>query len=384
MSLRGFGRRSPARELIDPGWRSEYSQVKSGKLVRVGVDVQLIDPLREPDRWDGWLKQWQTSCVFQCSGWLHALHDSYGYRPMGWVVLDAEEPAAMLAVAEVNSLLTGLRGVALPFSDYSPLLARDPASAQRLVGALCDYGQQRRWRHVSWRGSESEVPVGVPSDRYLMHTIALCEDADRLFDRLRSGNQRNIRKACREGVQTQRSTDLEAVSAYYRLHCQTRRLHGLPPQPYRFFKLLHRHLISRGQGFVVLASWGEEALAGAVYLTWQRRAVYKFGASERAMQSLRANNVVMWEAIKALCEEGYESLSLGRTHPQNQGLLQFKRQWGGVEQAIEYTCHNLNGEEHIQSAESHKPGDSRSGRIMSRMPLSLLRVLGAVAYRHMG
>jgi len=49
---------------------------------------------------------------------------------------------------------------------------------------------------------------------------------------------------------------------------------------------------------VVLASFDQENVAGAIYFHLGEKAVFKYGASDKKFQHLRANNLVMWEAIK--------------------------------------------------------------------------------------
>ena len=48
-------------------------------------------------------------------------------------------------------------------------------------------------------------------------------------------------------------------------------------------------------------------------------------------QNLRANNLVMWEAIKYYSAKGFELFSFGITKPDNEGLRKFKLGWGASE-----------------------------------------------------
>ncbi len=85
------------------------------------------------------------------------------------------------------------------------------------------------------------------------------------------------------------------------------------PQPFIFFKKIHELLISKNLGIVVLAFLDEKPIAGAVYFLFGKKAIYKYGASDRAYQKYKANDLVMWEAIKWFSSNGYESLCFGRT-----------------------------------------------------------------------
>ena len=45
----------------------------------------------------------------------------------------------------------------------------------------------------------------------------------------------NIKKALKEGVEVQLHNSFESVKSFFKLNCMTRKRHGLPPQPFKFF-----------------------------------------------------------------------------------------------------------------------------------------------------
>ncbi|MEI2725731.1 MAG: GNAT family N-acetyltransferase [Verrucomicrobiota bacterium] len=155
-----------------------------------------------------------------------------------------------------------------------------------------------------------------------------------LFAGLDAGVRRAIRKAQAAKVEIEIVTDLAAVQTYYALHCQTRRRHGVPPQPFRFFASIHRHLVAAGLGRVIQARWQGRIVASAVFFQFGRHAVYKFGASDRAFQHLRPTNLLMWEAIKWHAAHGFTALHFGRTSLANEGLRRFKLGFGAREERL--------------------------------------------------
>ena len=112
--------------------------------------------------------------------------------------------------------------------------------------------------------------------------------------------RRAIRKAEKSGVTVAVSRELDAMKIFYSLQCKTRRKHGLPPQPFSFFRNICRHVLSKDLGMVVIASCQNRPIAASVYFQLGARAIYKFGASDESFQQLRGANLVMWEAIKQL------------------------------------------------------------------------------------
>src|SRR5439155_7559758 len=131
--------------------------------------------------------------------------------------------------------------------------------------------------------------------------------------RFASSVRRAIRKAEKSGADVQVATSRDAILEFYRLHVRTRRRHGLPPQPLSFFKNIYEEIVKNGHGFVVLAKSGSRTFAAAVFFLIGKKALYKFGASDRSFQEFRGNNLVMWEAIKFLIDRGFTSLHLRRT-----------------------------------------------------------------------
>jgi lipid II:glycine glycyltransferase (peptidoglycan interpeptide bridge formation enzyme) len=182
-------------------------------------------------------------------------------------------------------------------------------------------------------------------------------------------------------VETNIYTSVESVREFYRLNCLTRREHGLPPQPYYFFKKIYEHIISKNLGIVVLAEYKNKNIAGAVYFHFGDKAIYKYGASEKKYQHLRANNLVMWKAIKWHSQNGYKSFCFGRTEPENKGLKQFKSGWGAKESRIFYYIYDLSKGAFVQNS-SRVTGFHN--KIFSHMPIPLLKMSGSLLYKHMG
>ena len=88
----------------------------------------------------------------------------------------------------------------------------------------------------------------------------------------------------------------------------------------------------------------------------------------------------MWEAIRWSCRNGFRSLDFGRTEPENEGLLQFKRGWRATETRVANYRFDLK-----QNAFSADGGNVKSSYPMCKiLPLPVLRLSGSMLYRHVG
>lgn len=296
------------------------------------------------------------------------------------ILLDGYRLVALLPLMEVNSFMTGKRAISLPFSDFCQILTRRENQFDQLLRTAIDYGTNRHWRYIELRSPGVPLADTNSYSHYYSHVLNLTKGERETFSNFRSSVKRNIKKAVREGVEVSISQSIEALITYYDMHVLTRKRHGLPPQPLKFFLKLHEHLISRGNGLVVLASYRGEAIAGGVYLHFGKEAVYKYGASNKAYQPLRANNLVMWEAIKFYIKSGFERFNFGRTDPNNDGLLQFKSGWGAVEKNLRYYRYDLAIESFIQGQSQRLSPE----QIFRNMPLPILKAAGRLLYRHFG
>ena len=343
------------------------------------MNISILNPLEHPD-WDALLLTADRATFFHTTAWARVLCESYGYKPFYFTTIEGGKLAGLIPVMEIKSFLTGRRGVSLPFTDICHPVADTAATFQALMRRLTEYGHRAGWKYIELKGG-AELLDGAPHCKeHFVHILNLDGNEEGLFKSLRESTRRNIRKAEKGGVAVSLLHTREALATFYGMHCRTRRHHGLPPQPWSFFEKIYEHVIVPRQGFVALAVHQVKPVAGAVYALYRDQALYKFGASDRNHQHLRANNLVMWAAIGWFCRNGFRSLDFGRTEPENEGLLQFKRGWRATETRVANYRFDLK-----QNAFSADRGNVRSSYPVCKfLPLPVLRLAGSMLYRHVG
>ena len=339
---------------------------------------QPVNPADCPD-WDARVSAQPRCSFFHGTAWAETLHRAYGFVPVYLSAVEQPGRASILPLMEVNSWLTGRRGVSLPFTDDCEPLYSDASSIRQLIQGAMDFGRARGWKSFECRGGR-ELFEGAPASlSFYGHSLELEENEDRMFARLESSVRRALRKAEKSGVTVTASRSLEAMKTFYALHCKTRRKHGLPPQPFSFFLNVLEQILSKSHGMIVIATYQGRSIAASVYFQLGVRAVYKYGASDEAYQNLRGPNLVMWEAIKRYARQGVKSMHLGRTSIENEGLRRFKLGWGAAEQKIEYVKFDLRKNKFVTDV------DETGGwhtRVFSVLPIGLSRLIGAALYRH--
>lgn len=344
--------------------------------VRTGEGLTRIDPL-EGSKWNEIIGRHPYATIFHTSEWARVLHDTYGYTPY-YFADDTSPRPAVACLAHVDSWITGRRGISLPFTDRCSFLENERFGFQELFQHGVKLGDGLGWRYLEIRGTPSDAKY-PPSLEFYEHTLDLRPNIEELWKNLDGSVRRAIRKAERSNVKVTSETGVDAVREYYRLHCLTRRKHGLPPQPYRFFENIHRHIIQRGLGFTVLGKVDEQAVAGAIFFSYQGLCLYKFGASNSRFDRLRPSNLVMWTGIARCKELGSDFLDFGRTSVSAEGLRRYKTNFGSLETRLSYLKWQTVTSQFLSDR------DRASGwqnRVFEVCPVTLNRIAGSMVYGH--
>jgi hypothetical protein len=341
------------------------------------IRVKIVDPLAGPE-WDQMVSRHPDAHFFHTTAWARVLTGTYGHKPFYFVATREEKIVALLPLMEVRSRLSGVRGVSLPFSDFcAPLIFGDEGSA---VAAALELGRARGWEHLELRGSTGKSMQSSDSASYYGHTLDLRHSERELFEGCASSVRRALRKAEKSLLAVEVETSLIALQEFYRLHCQTRRGHGLPPQPWTFFKRIHAEVLRYGNGCVIVARQQGKPIAAAVFFHFGKLALYKFGASDAEGAKVRANNLVMWEGIKFWARAGAELLHFGRTDLDQDGLRRFKLSWGSIEESLQYLRFDFR-KERWMVVQTESGGHHH--RVFRHLPLPMNRVAGAMIYPHL-
>jgi lipid II:glycine glycyltransferase (peptidoglycan interpeptide bridge formation enzyme) len=342
------------------------------------MNVFAVNPLSDA-RWDEFVQTHPASSVFHTRAWIEALKSTYGYEPVVFTTSpDGTRLTNGILCCHVRSWLTGKRLVSVPFADHCDWLVNDPATRERLLDRLreectaagSNYAELRL--HSSSKGALHGSPAS-----FVSHTIDLSPDAQTLFDRMHHATiQRKVRRALREGVTTDAGRSKPLLDAFFDLMVLTRRRHGLPPAPRRWFANL---VDAFGEDLLIRVAFKGSSPIGAI-LTLRHRTtvVYKYGCSNALYHALGTMPLLMWQLVAEAKKTGARTVDLGRSDIDQPGLIQFKERLGSVPSTLVY--------------ERHAPGRSalvatRSGRSLpfaAHLPDRLLIAAGRLLYPHLG
>ncbi|MGN6644602.1 MAG: lipid II:glycine glycyltransferase FemX [Verrucomicrobiota bacterium] len=272
--------------------------------------------------------------------------------------------------------------MSLPFTDYCEPSADSETTLGEVLQEVASCARRRGWNYIESRGSAGLAtlfPDAHPSLGFYTHELDLRPGAETIFQTFENSFRRAIRKAEKSGVTVEFSSNPGAVRDYYTLHCQTRRQHGLPPQPFRFFQNIQKYVLGRNMGTVASARFEGRTVASAIFFNFGTEAIYKFGASDKAFQSMRANNLIMWAAIQWCIQQGAHMLQFGRTSLSNEGLRRFKLGWGSKEARLDYYKYDFRKQAFVTDDDNTIGWHTRA---FQSLPIFLSRLAGAALYKH--
>jgi len=164
---------------------------------------------------------------------------------------------------------------------------------------------------------------------------------------------------------------------------KTRRRHGVPPQPKKWFQSL---MDCFGDALQIrIALKGTKPIAGMLTIRYKDTLVYKYGGSDVSYNRFGGMHLLYWNSIQDAKRWGLRFFDLGRTDMQQSGLVIFKKRWGAVESAISYSRYT-NSAGWAHSFELARPNwkTKTAQFVFSHSPDRLLAVLGNLLYRHFG
>jgi hypothetical protein len=346
------------------------------------LTVQIFNPLTD-ERWPALLERHPHASVFHTRGWLRALQQTYGYKPVVFTTsAPSEELQDGIVCCRVESWLSGRRLVSLPFSDHCEPLADSAEAATELLSGLRQSSEMEAGRLIELRPqamSLASVSGFAASGTYWLHELDLNPGAEELFGKLhKDGIQRKVKRAEREGLLEERGRAPELLRDFYALVERTRRRHQLPPQPLAWFRNLVECMGEQIE--IRVARHGEQPVASVLTLRLRDTLVYKYGASDERFHNLGGMPFLFWRTIEDARAGGARLLDLGRTDLGNDGLATFKDRLGATRREIRYWKSPVDAARESQGGWKMRVAK----RVFRILPAPVARAAGSFLYRHIG
>lgn len=327
------------------------------------------------DQWQAFVESHPNRTPFHSRQWIELFNEHYGFPLVVPVVRCGGEIVAATVFMKTPCLLGGSKYKSIPFTDYMPPLIENEEALRFLLAGF----QQRRKtsvREISFR-MESELEGYSNLLSFRRHQIALSPDMTDLLPKIPSVSRRNVRVAIKNGLTFETRTDWAATEDFFDLHVKTRKKLGVPVQPKRFFRHLHRKIIDQGLGYVAIARNGKKPIAGVILLRDNGILVCKYAASDPTELDNRPNDFLFFHTIQHAAEEN-RVFDFGVTHVRDEGLCRFKRKWLAVETNVYDVC--IAGQ--MRGLGRNARGLNIASILIRNSPSLLCRSIGGLLYKY--
>lgn len=316
--------------------------------------------------------------------WLDMLRAELGVRPRYFSASEHGRLIGIMPVGEVRGLNRRRRLVSLPFSYAAGPVAETSEAARALVAGSRDAAQAMGLSAVEIKSLAADLPDPAGFHRVLKYStyiVGTSGGEDATWQALHADStRRGVRRAERDGVKVVQGSDRSAWRTLARLQEATSHAHGLPAPPRAFFERGCAALQEQGLVDLLLAELGGRVIAGMVLWKGARRWIYAFGPSVPAALEHRPVHLLMWTAIKQAIAAG-AGFDLGRAAPEQKGLVEFKKRWGGMPVPLAYDYWPV--VRGLNALERDRGSLALASRVWRALPAPVARA-GSFLYRYLG
>jgi hypothetical protein len=338
--------------------------------------------------WDSLVAAHPDGGFYHTTMWSNILSKTYNFVPDYLVFRDQfNQIRAGMPIMITKDIIGRKKLACLPFTPHCNPLVSEDDELNRLLVKVFDHlvRTQSHFLEIRTLGRHPGYSRFQFSQNknFVTHVLDLNSDLASIRQSFhRSCIQRPIRKAKQNNLSLYISNDIRDVKEFYRLQLLTRKKHGVPPQPLKFFTTMWNELHDRGFMDLLLAINNGEAIAGIIVLKYKKTAIYQNGASNKTHLKLHPNHFLLWESIKRVHCNGFRYLDLGRSGIDEQGLIQFKDRWGAIKHILTYYFYpGLSGATVIEKK-------SWKYRVFQKFfhsaPIGVSKLIGTLCYRFLG
>jgi hypothetical protein len=145
---------------------------------------------------------------------------------------------------------------------------------------------------------------------------------------LRKTTRHEIEKAETRGIEIEQCRSREELKNFYDLHVKSAKKHRVPAYPFSFFE----YFMDSSDARIILAKKDGQAIAGSVFLSYDKFVHYFQNAVNEKYKDFGANYLILREEINQTLAQN-KIFDFGGTRV-GSSLEVFKKGWGGTEHPI--------------------------------------------------
>ena len=334
----------------------------------------LID-IQNQEQWESEISSHSNSHLFHSHAWAKTFATTYGHIPSLHIL--SSIPSVIVPLSRINRPFSRSIYVSMPYSDFAGPLSYRPITENTIkqIPLLMD---------VDFVDVRLDEPIANQnySSHFSGYRTKLPTSCDTFWSSLPNKSVRyGIRKALKDGYSVVEAKQTE-LPVFYTLMSLTRKKHGLPTPPLKFYNNLYSNLIANGNGSLLFAKDPNgQIVASSLFLFHKKYAYYKYNASDHRLNVGNANHLLLWEGVKNSIKRGCSYIDLGRVADSNTGLVKFKLHWQAVRIPLYYLRVYASGKIEASTASSSSI-QNIIGPIIRISPPFFSKFLGNLLYKY--
>lgn len=300
---------------------------------------------------DGLVTAMADASPYFLSGWRRAVQHVYGHQAGCLLARDSasKQIIALLPYSVFKRPLQRPRVISQPFADYSAVLMVNRELSSALVA---NFRAHLGLNAVELRYSAQEVSPQPEQLAKVRMVTELPAGQDALLASYKPKLRSQIKKATKNGLTAELSTDSSAIQAFYQIYASNMRRLGSPAHHPDWFQCLRKYYPS-GSLQVVLVRLAEQVTGAAIVLINGNQAVIPWASTLAEFNHLAPNMLLYWTIQSYLADRGVTTFDMGRSTP-GEGTYRFKQQWGAQPFALDWQLHRPGSEDGIALLQSDK------------------------------
>ncbi|MGH9795840.1 MAG: GNAT family N-acetyltransferase [Candidatus Acidiferrales bacterium] len=306
------------------------------------LTVDLLQPQDEP-AWEAFVASHAAASVYHTLAWKKITEEGLGHRALYIKASDAAGTIRGVLPLFLVSGLYGRRLVSVPMRDRAGIVAEDSAAAAALLRRAIELTRELQCQYLEIRSLQ-----GIPGDLagtlgfrrntdWVTTQIDLAPGRDALWKALDKNAIRwAIGKAERQGLRFVVDDSEAALHLFYALFCRTRHAMGIPVFPRKFFVAMWRHLIRSGGGKLFLVYHQDVPVHAMICFASKATFIPAYAAPQNRWRKQYPSEFMIWNSIRWAVENGFRAYDFGADSFRQEGLLFFKRKWGGLHHRMNY------------------------------------------------
>ena len=339
-----------------------------------------LNPEISAEEWQTYVKNHPNGLIYHLPEWKEVLEETFHHKPFYLFAKDEEgRLCGVLPLFQIKGALTGNRLVSLPLSYICGPIASSEAILAELVGTAQNLSNELKCRYLELRMTRPEA-LGLEANEYFSTYVLELSEPQTVWKKLhQKGVRWAVGKARKDGVVIRMGNTPDCWKIFSYLNQQTKRNLGVPAHPFGFFKGIIQRLAKFTK--LYLAEVEGKSVAGIVTFSFKDTVCYAYGASDARYLNYHPNDLLIWQAVEESCNQGYRYFDFGKTSPDNEGLVRFKKHWGTEPRTLYYYYYP--GIPNLISANRSGKAYRLITSLWKRLPLSVTQPLGSLAFKHL-